>query len=170
MTFPRHVGQVPIHYDMKNTGRLIELASQVRNMSHAISPRPTRRSIRSATGSSGTSFAYSPAKLSAPSIGAGGTLSASATITNTGECAGEEVVQLYVRDLVGWVTRPVQELKGSEKIMLEPGESCTVSFTVRPADFAFTRADMSPGGSRASSACGLPHARAPMRARPSPSG
>jgi len=78
-------------------------------------------------------------------MGAGGSITASATITNAGSRAGEEVVQLYVRDLVGSVTRPVQELKGFEKVMLQPGESRTVSFTLEPEDLAFTRGDMSHG-------------------------
>ena len=78
-------------------------------------------------------------------MGPKGSITATATITNTGTRAGEEVVQLYVRDLVGSVTRPVQELKGFEKIALQPGESRTVSFTLRPEDLAFTRADMSHG-------------------------
>ena len=78
-------------------------------------------------------------------MGPDGSITATATITNTGTRAGEEVVQLYIRDLAGSVTRPVQELKGFEKIALAPGQSRTVSFTLRPADLAFTRADMSHG-------------------------
>ncbi len=145
VTFPRNVGQVPIHYDMKNTGRPIELGEPNAKYVSRYLTTPNTPLYPFGYGLSYTSFAYSPATLSAPSIGAGGTITASATITNTGARAGEEVVQLYVRDLVGSVTRPVQELKGFEKIMLEPGESRTVNFTLRPADLAFTRADMSHG-------------------------
>ena len=74
-----------------------------------------------------------------------GTATYTYTITNTGKRAGAEIAQLYVRDLVGSVTRPVQELKGFEKVTLQPGESRTVTFTLRPEDLAFTRQDMSHG-------------------------
>lgn len=145
VTFPRTVGQVPIHYDMKNTGRPIELgAANAKYVSRYLNT-PNTPLYPFGYGLSYTSFAYSPVTLSAASMGAGGSITASAIITNTGKRAGEEVVQLYVRDLVGSVTRPVQELKGFEKIALAPGESRTVTFTITPADLAFTRADMSHG-------------------------
>lgn len=145
VTFPRTVGQVPIHYDMKNTGRPIELGAPGAKYVSRYLNTPNDPLYRFGYGLSYTTFGYSPATLSAASMGPGGSITASATITNTGDRAGEEVVQLYVRDLVGSVTRPVQELKGFEKIMLQPGESRTVSFTLRPEDLAFTRADMSHG-------------------------
>lgn len=145
VTFPRNVGQVPIHYDMKNTGRPIELGEPGAKYVSRYLESPNTPLYRFGHGLSYTSFVYSPATLSAASMGAGGAITASATITNTGARAGEEVVQLYVRDLVGSVTRPVQELKGFEKIALAPGQSQTVSFTIRPEDLAFTRADMSHG-------------------------
>ena len=145
VTFPRTVGQVPIHYDMKNTGRPIELgAANAKYVSRYLNT-PNTPLYPFGYGLSYTSFAYSPVTLSAASMGAGGSITASAIITNTGKRAGEEVVQLSVRDLVGSVTRPVQELKGFEKIALAPGESRTVTFTITPADLAFTRADMSHG-------------------------
>lgn len=145
MTFPRTVGQVPIHYDMKRTGRPIELqASGAKYVSRYLDA-PNTPLYRFGYGLSYTRFAYSPVTLSSATLTPGGSLSASATITNTGARAGEEVVQLYVRDLVGSVTRPVQELKGFEKIALAPGERRTVTFTLRPDDLAFTRADMSHG-------------------------
>ncbi|MBB3034869.1 beta-glucosidase BglX [Alteriqipengyuania lutimaris] len=145
VTFPRTVGQVPIHYDMKNTGRPIELGEPGAKYVSRYLNTPNDPLYRFGYGLSYTSFGYSPVTLSAPSMGADGSITASATITNTGEVAGEEVVQLYVRDLVGSVTRPVQELKGFDKIALQPGESRTVRFTLEPADLAFTRADMSHG-------------------------
>lgn len=145
VTFPRNVGQVPIHYDMKNTGRPIELgAANAKYVSRYLNT-PNDPLYRFGYGLSYTSFAYSSVTLSAVEMGPGGSITARATITNTGDAAGEEVVQLYVRDLVGSVTRPVQELKGFEKIMLQPGEGRTMSFTLRPEDLAFTRADMSHG-------------------------
>ncbi|WP_137681724.1 beta-glucosidase BglX [Aurantiacibacter suaedae] len=145
ITFPRTVGQVPIHYDMKNTGRPIELGEPGAKYVSRYLDTPNDPLYRFGYGLSYSSFGYSPVTLSAPSMGAGGSITASATITNTGDVAGEEVVQLYVRDLVGSVTRPVQELKGFEKIALQPGESRTVRFTLKPEDLAFTRADMSHG-------------------------
>ena len=96
-------------------------------------------------GLSYTTFNYSPITLSAASVRKGQPLTATVTVTNTGKRAGEEVVQMYVRDLVGSVTRPVLELKGFEKIMLKPGQSRRVTFTITDADLAFTRQDMSWG-------------------------
>ena len=145
VTFPRNVGQVPIYYDMKNTGRPIELGAKDAKYVSRYLDTPNTPLYRFGYGLSYTTFGYSPVTLSAPSMGAGGKITASATITNTGGRAGEEVVQLYVRDLVGSVTRPVQELKGFQKIALAPGEARTVSFTLQPEDLAFTRADMSHG-------------------------
>ena len=145
VTFPRNVGQAPIHYDMKNTGRPIELGEPGAKYVSRYLNTPNSPLYRFGYGLSYTDFAYSPVTLSAPRMGAGGSITASATITNTGSRAGEEVVQLYVRDLVGSVTRPVQELKGFEKVMLQPGESRTVRFTLEPEDLAFTRGDMSHG-------------------------
>ncbi|RIV77199.1 beta-glucosidase BglX [Pelagerythrobacter aerophilus] len=145
VTFPRTVGQSPIHYDMKNTGRPIELGAPGAKYVSRYLNTPNDPLYRFGYGLSYTTFGYSPVTLSAASIGPNGSITASATITNTGDRAGEEVVQLYVRDLVGSVTRPVQELKGFEKVMLQPGEARTVRFTLRPEDLAFTRADMSHG-------------------------
>ncbi len=145
ITFPRTVGQVPLHYDMKNTGRPYTAENSQQKYLSRYLETPNTPLYPFGFGLSYTSFAYSPASLSAASMGPGGTITASATITNSGQRAGEEVVQLYVRDLVGSVTRPVQELKGFAKIALAPGESRTVSFTLRPEDLAFTRADLSHG-------------------------
>ncbi len=145
ITFPRNVGQAPIHYDMKNTGRPVELGEPGAKYVSRYLNTSNDPLYRFGYGLSYTTFSYSPATLSASSMGPGGSITASATITNTGTRAGEEAVQLYVRDLVGSVTRPVQELKGFEKIALKPGESRQVSFTVRPEDLAFTRGDMSHG-------------------------
>ena len=145
VTFPRNVGQAPIHYDMKNTGRPIELGEPGAKYVSRYLNTPNDPLYRFGYGLSYTEFGYSPATLSAASMGPGGSITASATITNTGDRAGEEVVQLYVRDMVGSVTRPVQELKGFEKVMLQPGESRTVSFTLTPDNLAFTRQDMTRG-------------------------
>ncbi len=145
VTFPRDVGQVPIFYDMKNTGRPIELGEPGAKYVSRYLNTPNTPLYPFGYGLSYTTFSYSPVTLSAPTMAPGGSITANATITNTGSRAGEEVVQLYVRDLVGSVTRPVQELKGFRKITLAPGESKQVSFTLTPPDLAFTRADMTYG-------------------------
>ncbi len=145
VTFPRTVGQVPIHYDMKNTGRPIELGAPGAKYVSRYLNTPNTPLYPFGYGLSYTSFAYSPVTLDKAQIAPGETLTASVTVTNSGARDGAEVVQLYVRDLVGSVTRPVKELKGFEKIMLKKGESRTVRFTLTDADLAFTRADMSWG-------------------------
>jgi beta-glucosidase len=88
-------------------------------------------------GLSYTSFTYSDPRLSAAVIGQGGELKVSVTVTNSGRRRGSEIVQLYVRDMVGSVTRPVKELKGFERVELPPGQSSDVTFTITPADLAF---------------------------------
>ena len=75
--------------------------------------------------------------MSAPEIGLGGSVQVSVTITNAGKRAGVEVAQLYVRDMVGSVTRPVRELKGFQKVDLQPGQSREVTFTLKASDLAF---------------------------------
>lgn len=145
VTFPRTVGQVPIHYDMKHTGRPIELGAPGAKYVSRYLNTPNDPLYRFGYGLSYTDFAYSPVTLSSASMGPRGSISASATVTNAGKRAGEEVVQLYVQDLVGSVTRPVQQLKGFEKILLQPGESRIVTFELHPEDLAFTRADMTHG-------------------------
>ncbi len=144
-TFPRNVGQVPLYYDMKNTGRPIDPAKPDAKYVSRYLNTPNTPLYPFGYGLSYTRFTYSPVTLSKASIKPGEPLTASVTVTNSGARDGEEVVQLYVRDLVGSVTRPVKELKGFRKIPLRKGESKTVSFILTDADLAFTRADMSWG-------------------------
>ncbi|MDZ3832806.1 MAG: beta-glucosidase BglX [Sphingopyxis sp.] len=145
ISFPRNAGQAPIHYDMKNTGRPINPADPNAKYVSRYLDTPNSPLYPFGYGLSYTSFAYSPVTLSAAKVRPGETLTASVTVTNNGSRDGEEVVQLYVRDLVGSVTRPVKELKRFEKLMLKKGETRTVRFTLTDADLAFTRADMSWG-------------------------
>ena len=145
VTFPRNVGQVPIHYDMKNTGRPIELGEPGAKYVSRYLNTPNTPLYPFGYGLSYTSFTYSPVTLDKASIRPGEPLTASVTVTNSGARDGEEVVQLYVRDLVGSVTRPVKELKGFQKISLKKGEKRTLRFTLTDADLAFTRQDMSWG-------------------------
>jgi len=145
VTFPRNVGQVPLYYDMKNTGRPIKAEDPNAKYVSRYLDTPNTPLYPFGYGLSYTSFAYSPVTLDKAKIAPGEKLTASVTVTNSGARDGEEVVQLYVRDLVGSVTRPVKELKRFEKVLLKKGEARTIRFTLTDADLAFTRADMSWG-------------------------
>ncbi|MDR1153785.1 MAG: fibronectin type III-like domain-contianing protein, partial [Bacteroidales bacterium] len=93
-------------------------------------------------GLSYTKFEYSGVQLSDSTLSENGSISASVTLSNTGERAGEEIVQLYIRDLVGSITRPVKELKGFRRVALKPGESKQVSFSITPELLKFYNADL----------------------------
>ncbi|HRZ96177.1 MAG TPA: beta-glucosidase BglX [Paludibacter sp.] len=143
MTFPLNLGQVPIYYYAKNTGRPIYIENPKYKSRYIDSPNDPLFPF--GYGLSYTTFKYSEIKLSSNELTDKGELKASVTVKNTGTYDGEEVVQCYVRDLVGSVTRPVKELKGFEKIALKAGESKTVTFTITPEMLAFHRLDMSYG-------------------------
>jgi beta-glucosidase len=134
VTFPRNVGQVPIYYNHKNTGRP---PSETSPWTSKYIDVPWTPLYPFGHGLSYTMFAFSEPRLSRAVIGPTDTLTVEITVTNTGAREGEEVVQLYVRDEVASVTRPVRELRGFEKISLPPGRSRTLSFTLRPDDLAF---------------------------------
>jgi len=143
MTFPRALGQVPIFYYEKNTGRPIYLENPKYKSRYLDCPNDPLFPF--GFGLSYSTFEYSDIQLSTKDLTETGELKASVTVKNTGKVDGEEVVQCYVRDLVGSVTRPVKELKGFEKIALKAGESKTVSFTITNDLLAFHRLDMSYG-------------------------
>ena len=145
MTFPRNVGQVPIHYDMKNTGRPYTADKLGQKYLSRYLETPNSPLYPFGYGLSYTTFEYSGISLDRDSIGFGDTLTASVTVTNAGDYDGEEVVQLYVQDVVGSVTRPVKELKGFRKVFIGKGESRRVEFTISDEDLAFHRHDMSYG-------------------------
>jgi beta-glucosidase len=145
VTFPRNVGQVPIHYNMKNTGRPYSPNDAEQKYRSRYLDSPNSPLYPFGYGLSYTIFEYSDLALDRTRLGADDNITVSVTVANTGEVDGEEVVQLYVRDLVGSVTRPVKELKGFRKILLESGESQVVRFELRPSDLAFHRQDMSYG-------------------------
>jgi beta-glucosidase len=129
MTLPRSVGQIPLTYRQYPTGRPVVDAGQVVYKSAYIdSPNTPRYAF--GFGLSYTDFAYSDLTLSKASMRPSGTLTLSMVLTNTGKVAGEEVVQLYLRDLVASVARPLKELKGFQKIRLEAGERKTVAFKI----------------------------------------
>lgn len=143
MTFPRNVGQVPIFYYEKNTGRPIYLPSEKYKSRYLDSPNDPLYPF--GYGLSYTQFKYSDLTLSSSEMKKGSTLEAQVTVTNTGKWAGEETVQLYIRDMVGSVTRPVKLLKGFEKVTLAPGESRTIKFVIDEDMLAFWRHDMTFG-------------------------
>jgi beta-glucosidase len=143
-TFPRTVGQVPIFYNHKSTGRPYndQMLDKYKSRYLDVSNDPL---YPFGFGLSYTNFSYSEIGLSAKEISTAEKLTVTCKVTNSGARAGEEVVQLYVQDLVGSVTRPVKELKGFQKIMLQPGESKEITFTLTSNDFCFYRRDMSWG-------------------------
>lgn len=150
VTFPRVVGQIPLYYSHKNTGRP---ASDENSLSMADIPaRPEQTSLGMASfhldvnyrplfpfgyGLSYSRFQYSNIRISSNQIALGDSIEVFVDLTNTGEVAAEEVVQLYTRDLVGSVTRPVKELKGFKRVQLEPGEHQTITFNLHTDELAF---------------------------------
>lgn len=132
MTFPKNVGQIPLFYNHKNTGRPLKDGNWFEKFRTNYLDVDNDPLYPFGYGLSYTTFQYSDIALSAPAMGQGGSITAAVTVTNTGERDGAEVVQLYLRDLVGSITRPVMELKGFEKIFLHAGESQTVSFQITP--------------------------------------
>jgi beta-glucosidase len=142
VTFPRHVGQIPIYYNMRNTGRPF---SEHDKYTSKYLDSPNEPLYVFGYGLSYTTFDYSPVSLSAREMRPDGSINATVTVTNTGSYEGEEVVQLYLHDKVASVARPVRELKGFSKINLMPGESKDVVFTITNEELKFYRADMSYG-------------------------
>jgi beta-glucosidase len=153
MSFPRTVGQVPIFYNERSTGRPYDPNSK---WTSKYIDQPNSPQWAFGHGLSYTTFGYSEPKAEwykSPGFEKSGgkvgrqmfPLTVTVTVTNTGKTAGEEVVQLYVRDLVASVTRPVKELKGFQKIMLQPGESREVKFVLTERDLSFYRQNMTFG-------------------------
>lgn len=129
MTFPRNVGQVPIYYNYKNTGRPLMNEPESVFWSHYIDEKNTPL-YPFGFGLSYSKFEYSDLKLDTTSFSKNGRIQASVTIKNTGKVTGKEVVQLYIQDLFASITRPVKELKGFEMIELSPNESKVVNFII----------------------------------------
>ncbi len=137
-TMPRSIGQVPIYYNHLNTGRPLAADAKgfVKFRSNYLDV-PNTPLYPFGYGLGYTTFEYSPVRLSANTLTGDGSLTATVTVKNTGSREGTETVQLYIRDLVGSVSRPVKELKGFERITLAPGESRDVTFTVTPEMLKF---------------------------------
>jgi beta-glucosidase len=142
MTFPRSVGQVPLYYNYKSTGRPEKDEDKFEKFKSVYLDVPNSPLYPFGYGLSYTTFNYSDVSLSSSKLQGDETLKASVTLTNTGKYDGAEVVQLYIRDLVGSITRPIKELKGFQKIMLKVGESKTVTFDITPEDLKFYNGDL----------------------------
>lgn len=140
-TWPQNIGQVPLYYNHKNTGRPLESPwfQKFRSNYLDVSNDPV---YPFGYGLSYTHFTYSQPELSSTSLKGNQQLTATVTVTNDGAVAGKEIVQLYIRDRVGSITRPVKELKGFQKIALKAGESRKVSFTITPEDLKFYNNDL----------------------------
>ena len=132
MTFPKNVGQIPLFYNHKNTGRPLKEGKWFEKFRSNYLDVDNDPLYPFGYGLSYTTFQYGDITLSAPAMDQDGSVTAVVTVTNTGKRDGAEVIQLYIRDLVGSITRPVKELKGFEKIFLKAGESKTVSFKITP--------------------------------------
>lgn len=136
MSFPRSVGQVPVYYNHYNTGRPASSPTN-RNYVSAYIDLDNGPAYPFGYGLSYTTFSYTPITLSATTLKGNTSLRVSVKVTNTGKTAGEEVVQLYIRDLVGRVVRPVRELKGFEKVHLNPSQTKEIVFTITPEMLSF---------------------------------
>ena len=140
VTMPRNEGQIPIYYNHLNTGRpnpkwFTKYTSNYLDV-------PNDPLYPFGFGLSYTTFSYSPLALSSTSMTRNGSIKATVTVTNTGTTTGTEVVQLYIRDLVGSIARPVQELKDFARITLQPGESREVTFNITADKLKFYNADL----------------------------
>ena len=142
MTFPYSVGQVPVFYNEKSTGRPFDPNSK---WTSKYIDLPNAPLFPFGFGLSYTTFTYGEPRADRVVFKTGETLKVRVSVQNSGKRAGEEVVQLYIRDLVGSVTRPVKELKAFQKIKLAAGETKTVEFSLTDKDFSFYRKNMSFG-------------------------
>lgn len=141
MSFPRNVGQIPVYYNHKNTGRPLTGKWFSKFQSNYIDV-PNEPLYPFGYGLSYTQFEYGTLQLSAKQLKGNQKLTVTIPVKNTGKYAGKEVVQLYIRDEVGSITRPVQELKGFNKIELAPGETKNVNFEITPELLKFYNGDI----------------------------
>lgn len=141
-TFPQNVGQIPLYYNHKNTGRPLEEGKWFQKFRSNYLDVSNEPLFPFGFGLSYTTFGYKNLKLSDQVLTANGQLKVSVDVTNSGNYDGAEVVQLYIRDMVGSVTRPVKELKGFQKIFLKKGETRTVEFALTEKDLRFYNSDL----------------------------
>jgi beta-glucosidase len=143
MSFPYTVGQVPVYYNTYNTGRPQGAPdAQERYVSQYLDI-PNEPFYPFGYGLSYTTFEYNDVKVSSAEMSREQILNISVSVTNTGDVTGDEIVQLYVRDMVGEVIRPLKELKAFKKVTLTPGESQTIEFTLSEAQLRYHHADLS---------------------------
>lgn len=141
-SFPQHVGQIPLYYNHKNTGRPMPPEVDFMKFRSGYLDVTNEPLYPFGYGLSYTTFEYSDLKLSAETIRPNEKLTVFVRVENKGNYDGKEVVQLYIRDLVGSITRPVKELKGFRKIHLKAGESETVSFEITSDDLSFYNSEL----------------------------
>ncbi len=141
MTFPRNVGQIPIYYNHKNTGRPFHEGDSPKFKSDYLDASNDPL-YPFGYGLSYSNFSYSDITLDKTSVSGNGLLNATVTVTNNSSVAGEETVQLYISDPAATISRPVQELKGFQKVMLNSGESKQVSFVITTKDLSFYNTDL----------------------------
>jgi len=141
-TFPQNVGQIPLYYNHKITGRPLEQGRWFEKFRSNYLDVTNEPLYPFDYGLSYTTFTYGDVKLNMNEVTAGGSVTASVTVTNSGNLDGAEVVQLYIRDVVGSITRPIKELKGFEKIFLKAGETKTVEFAITPELLKFYNYDL----------------------------
>lgn len=142
MSFPRNVGQIPVFYNEKYTGRPHDIPGANERYTSKYIDAPNSPLYPFGFGLSYTIFDYKNLSLSSDVISVGNPLTASVEITNVGNFAGEEIVQLYVKDKVASITRPVKELKGFEKVALDKGETKTVTFELTVEDLMFYNSNL----------------------------
>jgi Beta-glucosidase-related glycosidases len=138
-TFPATVGQIPLYYNHKNTGRPMDPSNKFTSKYLDVSNDPV---YPFGYGLSYTTFEYSDIRLSKNQLKGDEKLTAGITLNNTGKVAGEEVVQLYIQDPVASISRPVKELKNFKKVMLQPGEKKDIEFEVTVNDLKFYNSDL----------------------------
>ena len=142
MSMPKTTGQLPLYYNHLNTGRPVPDNASFAKFANNALDVSNGALYPFGYGLSYTTFSYSDVKLSANEMAKNGSITATVTVTNTGKRDADEVVQLYVRDLVASIARPVKELKGFERIHLAAGESKTVTFTIGADQLSFYNADL----------------------------
>lgn len=139
MTFPRNVGQIPIYYNAKNTGRPFDANNKYTSKYLDVANTPL---YPFGYGLSYTTFGYADLKINKSKINFSDSVTVTVNVSNTGKFDGEETVQLYIHDLVGTITRPLKELKGFQKVFLKAGENKKVSFTLSAKDVTFYNQDL----------------------------
>jgi beta-glucosidase len=138
MSFPRNTGQIPIFYNAKNTGRPYDPDHPDEKYASRYLDIPNSPLYPFGFGLSYTRFSYSDIKA----VAGGNLITITANVTNTGDRDGDEIVQLYIQDMVGSITRPVKELKGFKKLLIRKGETVNVSFTLTCDDLSFYHPDL----------------------------